>query len=98
MIAVVAKIPIKEGMINDAVAIFKELISKMGNDEGTQMYSICVDNKNAPNTLVVVERYADEAALKLHGSTDHFKACSQKLGGVVAGRPEISRMDVLASL
>ena len=97
MIAVVAKIPVKEGMVDDAVAIFKELISKMGNDEGTQMYSICVD-KNAPNTLVVVERYADDAALKLHGSTDHFKACSQKLGGVVAGRPEISKMEVLASL
>ena len=97
MIAVVAKIPIKEGMMNDAVAVFKELISKMGNDEGTQAYSICVD-KNNPNTLVVVERYADEAALKLHGGTDHFKECSKKLGGIVAGRPEISRMDVLASL
>jgi quinol monooxygenase YgiN len=97
MIAVVAKIPIKEGMINEAVAVFKELISKMGNDEGTQVYSICVD-KNAPNTLVVMERYADEAALKLHGATEHFKACGQKLGAVVAGRPEISRMEVLASL
>ncbi|MBU4053653.1 MAG: antibiotic biosynthesis monooxygenase [Proteobacteria bacterium] len=97
MIAIVAKLPIKEGMMNDAVDVFKELITKMGNDEGTQMYSICVDSKN-PNILVVVERYADEAAVKLHGSTDHFKACSQKLGAVIAGRPEISKMDVLASL
>ena len=97
MIAVVAKIPIQEGKMEDAIAIFKELIPQLKNDKGTEMYNICVDAKT-PNTLTVVEAYADEEALKLHGSTDHFKACGAKLGSVVAGRPEISRMEVVASL
>jgi quinol monooxygenase YgiN len=97
MIVVVAKLPVKEGKMDEAVAIFKELIPQLKNDKGTEMYKICVD-KNAPDTLTVVEAYADADALKLHGSTDHFKACSAKLGGVIAGRPEISRMEVLASL
>ena len=97
MITVVAKLPIKEGMMDDAIAIFKDLIPKMANDEGTEMYNICID-KNNPNVITVVESYADEDALKLHGSTDHFKECSKKLGGVIAGRPEIARMEVVASL
>ena len=97
MIAVVAKIPIQEGKMDEAIAIFKELIPNLKNDPGTEMYNICVD-KNDPNTIVVVEAYADADALKLHGSTDHFKATNKKLGGVVGGRPEISRMEVLASL
>ena len=97
MIALIAKLPIKEGKMDEAVAMFKELASKMTNDEGTEIYKICVD-KNNPNVLTVIEGYKDEAALKLHSSTEHFKAFVGKSGAVVAGRPEISRLEVVASI
>ena len=63
MLTVVAKMPIKEGKMDEAVAAFRELIAKVAKEEGTVMYSLNKDKAN-PNMLVVVEQYKDKAALE----------------------------------
>ena len=42
-----------------------------------------------------MELYADEEALAAHGSSDHFKAAGAKFAGLMAGRPDIKRFEVV---
>jgi len=97
MISVIAKIPMKEDKVDEAIAAIKELIKNVANEDGTLSYSLNRDQKNL-NTLVFIERYKDNDSLKAHSSTDHFKAFSAKVPGFVAGKPEITVMEELAAI
>ena len=94
MIALVAKIPIKEGKIDEAIEAFKGLMVHVAEEEGTLMYTLNRDQAN-PNTLIIMERYKDKAALDAHSSTPHFKEFFSKSAEFVAGRPEMIMMDEL---
>ena len=97
MIAVIAKIPIKEDKFNEAVEAFKLLVAEVAKEEGTLYYTLNV-SKDAPQTIVVMERYRDKEAFKLHSSTSHFNAFFAKAGEWMAGKPEITILQELASI
>jgi quinol monooxygenase YgiN len=97
MISLIAKIPMKEDKVDEAIAAIKELIKAVATEEGTLAYSLNRDQKD-PNTLIFIERYKDADALKAHSSTDHFKAFSAKVPEFVAGKPEIIRMEEIAAI
>jgi quinol monooxygenase YgiN len=44
-----------------------------------------------------VELYADQAALKVHSTTPHFKEFFGKFSAVMAGAPEIMILEEVAS-
>ncbi|KJS31406.1 MAG: hypothetical protein VR64_11370 [Desulfatitalea sp. BRH_c12] len=92
MISVIAKLPIQEGKADQAVAMFKELLTNVMTEEGTLLYSLNRKGSD-PNTIVVIERYKDKDALTAHSSTAHFKEFSGKLATVLAGKPEITIME-----
>lgn len=97
MIAVIARIPVKEEKLNEAVEAFKQLITEVAKEEGTLHYTLNV-SKSDPHTLVVIERYKDKEALGAHSATPHFKAFSAKGGEFFAGKPEILVLNELASV
>ncbi len=97
MISVIAKIPIKEGKIEEGIQAFKELMVHVAKEEGTLMYTMNRAQSN-PNTLVIMERYKDKAALDAHSSTPHFKAFLGKSAGFMGGRPEITVMEEIHSI
>ena len=97
MLTVIAKLPVKEGKMDDAVAAFSELMSKVAGEEGTVMYSLNKDKAN-PNMLVVVEQYKDKAALDFHSSTPHFKAFFVASGALLGGKPEVSVMEEIRKI
>ena len=94
MISVVAKLPVKEGKAQEAIDMFKALLKQVATEEGTLLYSLNQSKKD-PNAIVIIERYKDDAALAAHSATPHFKEFSAKLGGVLAGRPEITVLNEL---
>ena len=94
MISLVAKMTIQEGKAEEAVEMFKALLKEVATEEGTLLYSLN-QNKKDPNTIVILERYKDDAALAAHSSTPHFKAFSAKLGSVLAAKPEITVLNEL---
>jgi len=96
MISVIAKIPMKEDKIDEAIEAVKEMMKGVAGEEGTLSYSLNRDQKN-PNILVFIERYTDNDALKVHSATEHFKAFSAKIPGFVAGKPEITVMEELVA-
>ncbi|OGP50316.1 MAG: hypothetical protein A2Y79_01075 [Deltaproteobacteria bacterium RBG_13_43_22] len=97
MISMIAKIPIKEEKLNEAIEAFKELIKEVAKEEGTLSYSLNVSKKD-PNTLVMMERYKDKESMAVHSSTPHFKAFSAKAGEFFAGKMEVMIMEELASI
>ena len=97
MISVIAKLPIQDGKVDEAISAIKELMTLVAGEEGTLSYTLNRDPGN-PNTLVFMERYKDKTALTAHGSTPYFKAFFGKSRSLLAGKPEITVMEEIASI
>lgn len=92
-IGVVATLKVQEGKNAEFEAIFSELAAQVrANEKGNLAYSL-TKSRIDPNTYKVLELYADQDALTLHGQTEYFKAAGPKLGPCLAGRPEIEYLD-----
>lgn len=99
MIAVIAKLTTVEGKED----VFKEAAQKMvaavkANEAGRTLHYTCAQNKDKPQEFFFLELYADDAAAGEHGKSAHMAEFGKSLPGVVAGRPEITRLDVVAAL
>ena len=97
MITVIAKLPIKEGKMEEALGEFKVLMSNVAKEEGTLLYSLNKEKSN-PSTLVVVEQYKDKDAFKFHSSTPYFQEFFVKIASVVDGTPEIALMEEISRI
>lgn len=97
MVSVIAKLPIKEGKVEEAIAAVKELMVQVAREEGTLLYTLNRDPSN-PSILVIMERYKDKAAFDVHTSTSPFKAFFAKSKAFIGGRPEIAVMEEIHSI
>ncbi len=97
MIAVIARIPVKEGKMAEAVEAFKELMVHVAKEEGTVLYTMN-RAKSTPDTLVIMERYRDKAALDAHSASPHFKAFVAKGASFFGGKPEITVLEEIHSI
>ena len=95
MLTVIAKMPIKEGKMDEALKEAQALVVEVGKEQGTVLYSLNVEKAN-PNVLVVVEQYTDKDALNFHSSTPHFKEFFTKISALLGGDPEIKIMKEIA--
>jgi quinol monooxygenase YgiN len=92
MIAVIATLEAKEGKEAELESLMKELAEKVRSSEpGCALYAL--HRAKTPRTYVMLERYADGAALAAHSSTPHFQAAMPRLAGCLAGAPKIERLD-----
>ena len=93
MIGVIAVLKVQDGKNAEFVAVFSELAKQVrANEKGILAYA-CTKSRTDPNTYKILELYADQEALTLHGGTEYFKAAGPKLGPCLAGRPEIEYLD-----
>lgn len=97
MIALIARLPVKPGRMDEAIGMLKSLMVEVANEKGTLAYTLN-RGESEPDTLVIIERYTDDAALKLHGQTPHFKDFSGKIGPLLSGKPSISRFEEIHSI
>lgn len=92
-IGVIATLKVQEGKTAEFEAVFGDLAGQVrANEPGNKLYQVFKSRKEA-NTYVVMEIYADQAALDAHGKSDHFKAAGPKLGPTMAGRPDVLYLD-----
>lgn len=92
-IGVTAKLKIQEGKNQEFEAIFAELSEAVNsNESGCNFYALHKSRSDA-QTYIVLEQYVDQAALDAHGKTDYFRSLGAKMGGCMAGAPEIELMD-----
>ncbi|HWA31453.1 MAG TPA: putative quinol monooxygenase [Rhizomicrobium sp.] len=92
-IGVVATLKVAEGKNADFEAVFRDLAAQVkANEPGNQLYRVFKSKADA-QTYVVMEVYADQAALEAHGKSDHFRAAGPKIAPTMAGRPDIQYFD-----
>ena len=92
-IGVTAKIQVLAGKNKEFEATFKELVTAvLSNEEGCLLYAIHQSREDA-QTYIVLEQYVDDAAIKAHGKTDHYREFGQKMAGYLAAAPQIELMD-----
>jgi len=95
-ITVIAKLKVQPGKDTEFEAAAKQMIATVKELEpGTLSYVLHKNTKDATE-FVYYEVYQDQAALDSHGKTDHMKAFGGKIGALLAGRPEITKLDELA--
>lgn len=92
-IGVVATLKTAPGKGSEFESVFRDLAAQVkANEPGNHMYRVFKSRKDA-DTYVVMEVYADQAALEVHGKSDHFRAAGPKLGPTLGGRPDIQYFD-----
>jgi quinol monooxygenase YgiN len=95
-ITVIAKLKVQPGKEAEFEAAAKQMVATVKESEpGTLSYVLHKNPKDATE-FVYYEVYQDQAALDAHGKTDHMKAFGGKIGALLAGRPEISRLEEVA--
>ena len=93
MIAVIAKLNVAEGKEAEFETAMLALAAQVrANEPGNDLYTLC---KDADGNYVVMELYKDEEALAAHGQSEHFKASGASFKGIMAGPPDIQRMEVV---
>ena len=92
MIAVFARIPVAEGSEAPFESAMRELAAEVRSREpGNQLYTVVKDAQG----YAVMEIYDDEEALRAHAASEHVKAAGAKLAELLAGRPQLSRFEVI---
>ena len=92
MIALLARLNVATGKEADFETTMLELAAEVrANEPGNHLYTLVKDDEG----YAVMELYDDEEALKTHGASAHFKAAGAKFAGMMAGRPEIKRFQVI---
>jgi len=99
MLAVVAKLTVQEGKEEEFKAAGAEMVAAVkANEAGrTLQYTLAQSQKTATE-FYFLELYADDEAQAAHGKTPHMAAFGGKIGGMLAGRPEITRLDLVAKV
>lgn len=97
MIAIIAKLTVKEGSEDDFKAAGAEMVAAVNaNEAGRTLQYTLTQSQKAPTEFFFFEIYADADASTDHGKTPHMAAFGGKIGGLLAGRPEITRLDIVA--
>jgi len=95
VISLVATMKIAEGKGDAFETAFKDLQAQVrANEAGCLQYDL-TRSKSDPLTYLIIEKYADSAALDAHGKTDYFKAAGAALGAALAGAPKLEILDFL---
>lgn len=91
-IAVLAKLTSQPGKRGQLVEALGELVKAVQDEPGTIAYALHtqIDDENA---VWFYELYENQDALAAHSGSDAMRAVGPKLAGLLAGRPEITRVE-----
>lgn len=90
MISVIAKLRAKAGSEAEFEAVAREMVLACQAEPLSRGYTLW---KTAEAGLyTIVEVYDDEAGLAAHVQTDHYRQIGRRMGALMDGRPEITRL------
>ncbi len=93
MIAVIAKLNVAEGKEAQFETAMLNLAAQVrANEPGNQLYTLC---KDADGKYLMLELYDTAEDLAAHGKTEHLKASGASFKGLMAGAPDIQRLEVI---
>ena len=95
-IALLATIKAAEGKEAELEAVFRDMVAYTDNEAGTLVYAL-MKKEGEPGAFTFFELYEDDAALQTHSTSDNMKSMGPKLGGLLAGRPDLVRLEPVAA-
>jgi quinol monooxygenase YgiN len=82
VVATILPLPEHRAAVIDAI---KETIEQVHAEDGCELYTL----NEAPDRLVMVEKWASQQALDAHAKGPNLAALGPKLAGKVTGAPEV---------
>ena len=99
MISLIAKLTVQDGKEDEFKAAGAEMVAAVkANEAGRTLMYTLTQSQKTPTEFYFIEKYADDEASAAHGKTPHMAAFGGKIGGLLAGRPEIIRLDTIATV
>lgn len=95
MIGLIARLKVQDGRGPEFETIFRELAAIVNSDvePGNKLYQLC-RSRSDPNEYVVMELYADQAAVDAHSKTRHFTEIFPRLAPLLQpGPPQFEFVD-----
>jgi len=68
MITIIAKLKVKEGQMDEAITLLKEIVPKIKSAEPGCIEYIPHTVRGEDNVILIYEKYRDKEALKIHSS------------------------------
>jgi quinol monooxygenase YgiN len=93
MKAIIAKVSVAEGKEAEFESVALELAAQVqANEPGNKLYRLC---KTPDGQYYFLELYENDEAMAAHREAPHLREAGAKFAGVMAGRPELTVLDVL---
>ena len=70
---ILARWRVREGALDTVLGLLPELIAASRREPGNQLYRVFQHGAADQRTLVLLEGYADRAALEAHRQSEHFQ-------------------------
>lgn len=95
MIGLVATLRVNEGDAERFEDAMRDLMALVRAEEpGCLVYQLTKSRTEA-NTYKMLELYQDQASLDAHAKTDTARAAFAKMGGCLAGKPDLEFLDAV---
>ncbi len=92
---IIAKVKVQEGRESEFETVALDLAKQVeANEPGNRLYNLC---KSDVGEYFFVEMYDGDEAIAAHRSAAHLREAGSKFAAVMAGRPEITVLDVLGT-
>lgn len=95
MMGIVATLKVKEGKEAVLEAEVKSMMATMETAEPGCLQFDMFTHSSEPGTYVMMERYADQAAVDAHMNSAHFQTLVKNLQDVLAGPPDVSILNAV---
>lgn len=93
MVYVVAELSVRPGTEAEFEAVAAELMREVrAREPEVQLYQF-TKIRGRDGVYRVIERYASEAALEKHMAEPHLRAAMEKMGPLLAARPQLEKCD-----
>jgi quinol monooxygenase YgiN len=88
MIALIARLTAKEGQESALEGVLRELGEQVrAHEPETKLFQLC--KGKLPRQFVVIERYANQAALDAHGKSAYLGAAFKKMAPLLDGNADL---------
>jgi quinol monooxygenase YgiN len=92
MIVLVVTLKVRPGASAQVETVLRGVVEKAAGEPGTLTYSLN-RSLSEPDTLVLYERYADQAAADTHMNAPDLRAALGSLQALLAAPPQLSRLE-----
>jgi quinol monooxygenase YgiN len=92
-IAIIARLNVAAGKEAEFEEAMLELAAAVrANEPGNRLYTLC---KDQDGKYLMLELYDSAEDIAAHGKSEHFRAAGKRFAGLMAGAPDIQRLEVI---